>query len=74
MKKDKLNAFACYVERAEPLTMVSMVAVAYNRGHAAKLIAKKLEEYDIKLTKDLDTIEEIDLTKESVRIVKWTIK
>lgn len=68
-KKEKLNAFVCHVERAEPHAILSMVAVAYNRGHAAKLMAKKLEVYDIKLIKKFDIIEELDLTEEQVKVI-----
>lgn len=61
MKKEKLNVFVCKINREK----LSFIATGYNRGHAAKQIAKQLEARNLKLEKS-DLIEQLDLEKAQV--------
>lgn len=63
--KEKLRVFICNTTREWGRVNLQYLAVAYNRGHAAKLIAKEFEKEGLKLDKK-DPIEELDLTKEQV--------
>jgi hypothetical protein len=62
-RKEQLNVFTCKTGRS------AAVVVAYNRGHAAKLFAKRLQERGEKLTR-LDPVEQLDLTQEQVVFLK----